>query len=320
MARTRRSRSVADAGCPYGARNAFEPVGQQGTVYNRNHRAQMADHRHQPFPRPPPMHISVPGPHRAKGGAQISSDGIQQRLAERQPPRQITDERGKNVPFPQGYAYRGTQRLLAATNEYAAMNFAHPIKTGKFLIQKSRQQSNSVRFDVFIMHRGSLARRAGLKHSVNHGANLACPRGAPQRFFAALQPVAAPHEDGHPPPIDALHSTIPCAVVSCPMAKKRAPGPTNPRKSNASETLDALNVRLRRRSGAIRRSMEADLEEKARNRRTGEAQASAAWEPLKIVPFIFRGVTLLRFPYNSGSNVRNRRQLQTVVIPLPYRG
>jgi hypothetical protein len=62
------------------------------------------------------------------------------------------------------------------------------------------------------------------------------------------------------------------------MAKKRVPEPTNSRKSNPSETLDSLNLRLRRKSNSIRRSMEADLEQKAKQRRTNEAPASSAWK------------------------------------------
>ena len=129
------------------------------------------------------------------------------------------------------------------------------------------------------MHRGSLARRAGLKHSVNHGANLACPLATPQRFFAAHRKgptrVGPASSRAH---AVGWHSTIHGAVVVCSMAKKRAPELANSPKGNASETLDSLNAQLRRKSNAIRRSMEAGLEEDARKRRTSEAPASSAWK------------------------------------------
>ena len=42
--------------------------------------------------------------------------------------------------------------ILAASKENASVNFAHPVKTGKLLIQQSRQQDNSIGFNVLFLH------------------------------------------------------------------------------------------------------------------------------------------------------------------------
>jgi hypothetical protein len=50
-------------------------------------------------------------------------------------------------------------------------------------------------------------------------------------------------------------------------------------KSNPAEALDMLNAQLRRKSNqSVRRSVEADLEQKSKKRRTSEAPTSSAWK------------------------------------------
>ena len=90
------------------------------------------------------MNVPIPGPHRSQRGAQVSAHCIQNRLAERQPP----DQWGKNVASSQRQANRRAESLLATPEKDAAMNFAHAIEAGKFVVQKTRQQHEAVRFNV----------------------------------------------------------------------------------------------------------------------------------------------------------------------------
>jgi hypothetical protein len=65
---------------------------------------------------------------------------------------------------------------------------------------------------------------------------------------------------------------------------------TNPQKirtSSRGDELDSLNTALRRKRGgaqAIRRRMEAQIDSKARKRRSAEPNASAALSSLKSKP------------------------------------
>ena len=94
------------------------------------------------------MNVPIPGPHRSQWGAEVSAHCIQNRLAERQPPGGVPDQRGKNVASSQRQANRRAESLLATPEKDAAMNFAHAIEAGKFVVQKTRQQHEAVRFNV----------------------------------------------------------------------------------------------------------------------------------------------------------------------------
>jgi len=88
--------------------------------------------------------------HRPQTRTQIGAHGIQQRFAESQPASRIPDERRKNVPLAQGQPDGCAQGLLAASEEDAAMDFAHAIKAGEFVIQDAGQEHDAVGFDIGI--------------------------------------------------------------------------------------------------------------------------------------------------------------------------
>src|SRR5439155_4103594 len=129
------SAAFANARCADGALYALEPMRQQRAVDYRNHSAQVTDHRQQALLWPATMDVAVPGAHRTQPRAEIGADRIQQRLAKGQAPGRVPDKGRKNVPFPQREANRHAQGFLAAPKEDPAVDLAHAIETGKFVIQ-----------------------------------------------------------------------------------------------------------------------------------------------------------------------------------------
>src|SRR6266404_8201276 len=140
--------ALADARRANGISIPLEPLRQQSSVHDRNHRAQVADHGHETFPGPASMDIAVPPPHGTERRTEISTHRIEDRLAEGQPASSIADERGKYVAFAQAQANGSAQSFLAAPEKHATMDFAHAIKTGEFVIQNARQQHESIGFNV----------------------------------------------------------------------------------------------------------------------------------------------------------------------------
>jgi hypothetical protein len=66
------------------------------------------------------------------------------------------------------------------------------------------------------------------------------------------------------------------------MGTRASTTPTESEKRNVSEKLDALNAKVRRQPipcSAIRRSMEATLENKSKKQRSSQRPASASWKP-----------------------------------------
>src|SRR5580658_4067132 len=100
----------------------------------------MADHGQKTFPGPSAMHVAIPPPHWAESGAEIGAHGIEHWFAESQPSGSVANERGKNIPLAQGQSQGNAQRLLAAAEENAALNFARAVEAGHFLIQHPGQE------------------------------------------------------------------------------------------------------------------------------------------------------------------------------------
>ena len=130
--------------------DALEPVGQQRPVHDRDHCAQVADHREQPFFGPAPVDVAVARAHRPQRRSQVSPHRIQDRLAKRQPPRPVADERREDVALAQGQPHRNAQGFLAASEEDAAMDLAHAIEARELVVQDARQQHQPVRLHVRI--------------------------------------------------------------------------------------------------------------------------------------------------------------------------
>src|SRR5713226_3886446 len=90
--------ALANAGRADRIGDPLEPMRQQSTVDDRNHRAQVADHGHEAFLGPATMDVAISRPHGTERRTQISADSIQDRLPEGQPASSIADKRGKYVP------------------------------------------------------------------------------------------------------------------------------------------------------------------------------------------------------------------------------
>src|SRR5437667_4592687 len=110
----------------------------------------MAYHRQQTFLWPATMDVSVAATHWAKRGPQIRAHGIQDRFAKGQPSSSVTNQWGENISFTQRQAHRGTERFLSPAQKNPAMDFAHAIQTGEFVIQNARQKHDAIRFNVRI--------------------------------------------------------------------------------------------------------------------------------------------------------------------------
>jgi hypothetical protein len=61
----------------------------------------------------------------------------------------VANQRGKDVAFAQRQPHRNAQRLLAASEKDAAMDFAHAIEAREFLVQDARQQHQAIRLHVW---------------------------------------------------------------------------------------------------------------------------------------------------------------------------
>src|SRR5262245_12733456 len=101
MKRTRGCRTIADACGADCVRDALEPVGHKGSVHDRNHRTEMADHRKDSFRRTATMHIAIAGAHRAEGRTEESADSIDWLLAEGQSSGGISYQGREQVAFSQ---------------------------------------------------------------------------------------------------------------------------------------------------------------------------------------------------------------------------
>src|SRR5207249_12003585 len=85
--------------------------------------------------------------------------------------RRITNERGKNIPFAQGHPNGHAQGLLAAPKKDPAVDLAHAIETGEFVIQDPGQQHETIRLQELLTPAGNLGDRTVVEHRVNHRAN-----------------------------------------------------------------------------------------------------------------------------------------------------
>jgi hypothetical protein len=103
--------------------------------------------------------IAVATTHGAKGGAEIGADGIEDRLAESEAPGTVANQGRKNVAFAQGKANGDAESLLAAAKKDAAMDFAHAVKAGEFIVENAGQEHDAVRLDVLIAQRKGLGDR-----------------------------------------------------------------------------------------------------------------------------------------------------------------
>ena len=76
---------------------AFHSFRQQLTDHDRNHRAEVTDHRQLVLARPATMNVAVASAHRALARAEISAHHIDQRFAKSGTPRLVANQRRENV-------------------------------------------------------------------------------------------------------------------------------------------------------------------------------------------------------------------------------
>ena len=146
---------------------ALHPLRQQFADDDRNHRAEMADHRELACLRTAAVNISVASAHRALPRTKISASDVEERLTERGPSRLIANERRKDIAFLQKHPARRADRFLAFAEVNAAGDHAAAIKTRQFLLENPRLQHAAKRLEIFLVRRffrnGSAAFRS-LKH------------------------------------------------------------------------------------------------------------------------------------------------------------
>ena len=127
-------------GADRGPQFAGEPARQQTARDDRNHRAEMADHGVESFGRAPAMDVAVVAAHRPFHRAEIGPGAVQQRLAERQPPGHVPDQRPENIAFLQANAQGSTQGLLALAQEYAPLDFAAAVEAREPVLEQAGEQ------------------------------------------------------------------------------------------------------------------------------------------------------------------------------------
>ena len=169
MKRAGGSCAVADTRRADRSGDAFETMGQQRPVHDRDHCAQVTDHREQPLFGPAPVDVAVTRAHRTQQRSQISPHRIQDGLPKRQPSRAVPNERREDIALAQGQPHRHAQGLLAAAQENAAVDLAHAIEARELVVQDARHQHQPVRLHVRITKRGNPVNRIVVEQSVNHG-------------------------------------------------------------------------------------------------------------------------------------------------------
>ena len=90
------------------------------------------------------MDVAVAGPHRSQRRPEISAHGVQHRFAEGKATGAVANKRRKDVALAQSQSGGDAQGFLAASEKNAAVNFAHAIKTGEFVIEDAREQHQSI--------------------------------------------------------------------------------------------------------------------------------------------------------------------------------
>src|SRR4051812_24472285 len=110
----------------------------------------MTDHRKHALGRATTVNVPIPAAHRPQWRAKVSPNRIEQRFTKSQAAGGIADKRSKNIPFSQRRACRRAEPPLAAPKKHPAMNFAHSIETGEFIVENSRQKHEAIRFEVII--------------------------------------------------------------------------------------------------------------------------------------------------------------------------
>src|SRR5262245_18925528 len=96
------------------------------------------------------MDVAVAPAHRTGRRTEECARGVKDCFAEGQASRHIADQRRKDISFTQSDTDGNTQRLLPASEEYAAHDFPRAIQAGELVVEGPSQKHEAIRFDVQI--------------------------------------------------------------------------------------------------------------------------------------------------------------------------
>ncbi len=102
---------------------------EQRAGHDREHGAEMADHRQDALPRAAAVDIAIAPQHRPETRAHVGAGAIEERFTESETPGLVADERSEDVAFAQGHARGGAERFLPLAEEDPAGDLA-PRDTG----------------------------------------------------------------------------------------------------------------------------------------------------------------------------------------------
>jgi hypothetical protein len=123
---------------------------------NRNHRAEVADHRKFVVARMTSMNVAVASAHRPEARAQICARHINERLAERRASRLVANQWRKDVAFLQKQTACDAYSFLAFADINSARNQATSIETNELFLERTRQQHPAKCLEEAIVRRRGL--------------------------------------------------------------------------------------------------------------------------------------------------------------------
>ena len=132
------------------------------------------DHRVVALARLAAVNVALAPAHRPETRADNCAGGIEQRLAECETPRGITDERSVNVALAKRGGERRAQSLLAFAEKHAADDLSATVKAREFLLENTREEHPAEGSQVAFTPRVSLRFHArkitGLQHPARIGS------------------------------------------------------------------------------------------------------------------------------------------------------
>jgi hypothetical protein len=97
------------------------------------------------------MYVSVSAKSRSGPGSKICSKHIDDRLAKRQAPRLVANERAEQVARFEERSYRGTYGFLSLSQINASCNFSRAPQIAQFFFDCPREEHPPIRRNVLIL-------------------------------------------------------------------------------------------------------------------------------------------------------------------------
>src|SRR5206468_9698118 len=123
---------------------------------DRNHRAEVADHRKFVVARVTSMNVAVASTHRPEARAQIRARHINERLAERRASRLVANQWREDVAFLQKQTACHAYSFLAFADINSARDEATSIETNELFLERTRQQHPAKCLEEAIVRRRGL--------------------------------------------------------------------------------------------------------------------------------------------------------------------